>query len=169
MRDLLILIAATAALIGSVPATAQTPDGLTPAVEEVCNPLVDATPGLYGLCVAFCEAHDADLLSELDVPNHNILRNYDNLKSDSDPAMPCLQQEVGGCPCWTADELLTMLPPETNFDANWPHACRNLSSLVLLENVDNGITDRRNFVPPAIQLNTGSNSDATYCEVVNAD
>ncbi len=36
-----------------------TPDTETPATEEICSTLVDATPGLYGLCVAYCEAHDA--------------------------------------------------------------------------------------------------------------
>ena len=34
-------------------APAKTPDGATPAEETVCDDLRDATPGLYGLCVAF--------------------------------------------------------------------------------------------------------------------
>lgn len=40
------------------PAFAQTPDGETPANEGVCDELIGLTPGLYGLCVAFCEAQD---------------------------------------------------------------------------------------------------------------
>ena len=36
-------------------ASAQTPDGETPANEGACDVLLGATPGLYGLCVAFCE------------------------------------------------------------------------------------------------------------------
>ena len=174
MRDRLILIAATFTLICSVPATAQTPDGLTPAVEQDCNVLIGATPGLYGLCVAFCEAHDAGFLwpsgdpAELDVPDQMILENYNTKKTASDPAMPCLEP-VGSpviCPCWSADELLTVFPPETNIDVNMLHACRNISGLALLENVENGLTNTRKFVSPAIQLSTGSNSDATHCEAV---
>ena len=45
-------------LIAHTPSVqAQTPDGETPAVEDVCDPVKDATPGLYGLCIAimfFC-------------------------------------------------------------------------------------------------------------------
>lgn len=169
MRDRLILIAVTFVLIGSVPATAQTPDGLTPAVEEVCDTLIGATPGLYGLCVAYCEAHDADLLPELDVPNRRILENYNKSKTESDPPMPCMQQEVGECPCWTAEELSTVFPPKTNFDANWLHACHNFGDSAILENVDNGLTDDRKFVPPAIQLVTGITTEATYCQVVETE
>ena len=42
------------------PVLAQTPDGDTPAVETVCDSLQEdgITKGLYGLCVAFCEAQD---------------------------------------------------------------------------------------------------------------
>ena len=171
MRDRLILLAATFTLICNVPAIAQTPDGETPAVETDCDILVGATPGLYGLCVAFCEAHDADLLTELDVPNRNILRNYDTLRGDSDPVMPCLEPDAPQvpCPCWSADELLEVLPPETNFDANFAHACDDSPNRAVLESVVNGLTDTRKFKPPAIQLVTGTNSDATYCLVVNMD
>ena len=170
MRDLVILIAATFALMGSVPATAQTPDGETPAVEEVCDTLIGATPGLYGLCVAYCEAHDADLLSEPDVPNRNILRNYNTKKTKFDPPMPCAQiEEVDDCVCWTADELLMVFPPKTNFDVNKPHACENSDNLAVLENLENVDVVTGRAVPPLIQLATGINSDATFCLVVNMD
>ncbi len=43
-------------------AVAQTPDGETPANEGVCDELLIATPGLYGLCVAYCEALECDLV-----------------------------------------------------------------------------------------------------------
>ena len=85
------------------PAVAQTPDGETPASEGVCDVLVDHTPGLYGLCVAYCEAHDADLLSPggdphtLDTPNRKILENYRKRMGAGDPDMPCVQDP---CPCW---------------------------------------------------------------------
>ena len=35
-----------------------TPDGVTPAVEDVCDGLLGAA---FGLCVAYCEANDCDL------------------------------------------------------------------------------------------------------------
>ena len=47
---------------------AQTPDGETPANEGVCDELMFYTPGLYGLCVAFCEAQDCVPDDGLDDP-----------------------------------------------------------------------------------------------------
>jgi len=35
-----------------------TPDGVTPAVEQICSNLRGAS---FGLCVAYCEANDCDL------------------------------------------------------------------------------------------------------------
>ena len=105
MRLLPTLFTVTFILFGGVSATAQTPDGENPANEDVCDSLIGLTPGLYGLCVAYCEAHDAHILSpggdpaELDVPNRKILENYNKKKTESDPAMPCVQP--GPCPCWT--------------------------------------------------------------------
>ena len=105
-------------------AFAQTPDGATPANEGVCDVLqVDGvTKGLYGLCVAFCEAQDfasvsgpmteEDLEKIMDVPNSgNILANYNKKKERAnnvnDPDMPCIKVEEP-CPCWAADELATI-------------------------------------------------------------
>ena len=172
MRELLILIAVTFAIIGSVPASAQTPDGQTPAEETVCDPLIGATPGLYGLCVAYCEAHDADILSpygepaQLDVPNRMILQNYNSKKADFDPPMPCVQQAEGeSCPCWTAGQLLTILPPSMNIDVNFDNACFNdpsQSTLALLENFENG-----RFQSPGIQLSTDLPSFEEFCQITN--
>jgi hypothetical protein len=103
---------------------AQTPDGQTPAEEMVCDPLQadGVSKGLYGLCVAFCEAHDAasvdepmteDQLSDILVlsPNGRILTNYNKKKNKAnnpaDPDMPCVRVEEP-CPCWTADETATI-------------------------------------------------------------
>ena len=166
MRTLLILNALTGAIFGSMPATAQTPDGETPAVETVCDVLIGATPGLYGLCVAYCEAHDADILSpdgdpaELDVPNREILENYNRRKTASDPPMPCVQQET--CPCWTADQVSTVLPPAMNFDVNFPHACLNSATTAALENFENGTG-----VEPGIQLLASNVEGERFCDVNN--
>jgi hypothetical protein len=106
-----------ALLIYALPVAAETPDGQTPAEETVCDPLREdgITKGLYGLCVAFCEAQDlADITVPLtpealealniDAPSGRILENYNKKKQESDPGMPCiLVQEP--CPCFTKQEL----------------------------------------------------------------
>lgn len=149
MKNLILTIVATG-LLGSLaimpPATAKTPDGKTPAEETVCDVLRDATPGLYGLCVAYCEAHDAELISptgkmaELNTPNKRILRNYNRKKKKSDPAMPCLleEQKEEGCPCWTSAQLATAMPPSMNHDHNLENACKLTLSTQVLENFENG-------------------------------
>ena len=94
-----------------------TPDGQTPAEETICDPLKadGVSKGLYGLCVAFCEAHDfADgnitiTEAELDslaakAPSGKILANYNKRKQESDPPMPCIVVEPP-CPCFTAAQL----------------------------------------------------------------
>ncbi len=60
-----------------------TPDGETPAHEGVCDVLIGQTPGLYGLCIAFCEAQDWDMYDPDDpqaaakiTSGLNILKNY---------------------------------------------------------------------------------------------
>ena len=82
------------ALGSGLGALAQTPDGQTPAEETICSPLQDdgVTKGLYGLCVAFCEAQDItneevpiseEELAQLEstTPSGRILANY-NKKRD---------------------------------------------------------------------------------------
>jgi len=98
-------------------AMASTPDGETPAVETVCDPLNadDVTDGLYGLCLAFCGAQDIasedypitdeELATLLDnPPSGSILNTYNTLKKASDPDMPCVVVD-SSCPCWTEQEL----------------------------------------------------------------
>jgi hypothetical protein len=45
-------------LLGS-PASAQTPDSFTPAVEEACTKY-EGEGARHGLCIAYCEAQDCD-------------------------------------------------------------------------------------------------------------
>ena len=85
---------------------AQTPDGATPANEGVCDGLRadGVTKGLYGLCVAFCEAQDMDVWGELtDPPRGRLLELYEKKRGDGDPDMPCIAQNT--CPCWSAEEV----------------------------------------------------------------
>ena len=113
-----------AATLISPMAIAQTNDGATPANEGVCDELRYYTPGLYGLCVAFCEAQDfADVsvpLTEVDLealadgaPSGKILENYNRRRTEADPPMPCIKVEEP-CPCWDAQLLdqATTVGPE---------------------------------------------------------
>ena len=85
-------------------AVAQTPDGETPANEGVCNMLQGGTPGLYGLCVAYCEAQDLDSFDK-EPPNTKILANYRKKMQAGDPDMPCVKVP---CPCWTNEEMASI-------------------------------------------------------------
>jgi hypothetical protein len=89
------------------------PDRETPATEDVCDILKGATPGLYGLCIAFCEAQDCEPDFSLVDPFENcpggsqqVLDNYNRKKTETDPEMPCILQTP--CPCWTEEELATL-------------------------------------------------------------
>jgi len=99
MTAVFILTAGLVLSSGSV--IAQTPDGETPANEGVCDSLIGATPGLYGLCNAYCEAQDLDSF-EKEPPRTKILANYRKKMKAGDPDMPCIQEP---CACWTSEEL----------------------------------------------------------------
>lgn len=99
-------------------------DGLPPSEETVCDVLNadGVTPGLFGLCNAYCEAKDCDEYAEGEEPRScdRLLTNYENRASSSDPAMPCLDQGPV-CPCWTPESERFVnpsmgLPPGGCFD-----------------------------------------------------
>jgi hypothetical protein len=103
------------AVLFCVTAYAKTQDGETPAEESVCDELKWATPGLYGLCVAFCEAQDcepdftlANPLENCKPASRKILEKYRKKMRPGDPNMPCIQEP---CPCWTQEELNLLWPP----------------------------------------------------------
>jgi len=85
-------------------ALAQTPDTQTPANEGICDILIGATPGLYGLCNAYCEAQDLDDFDK-EPPSTKILANYNKKKQAGDPDMPCVHVP---CPCWTDEQLASI-------------------------------------------------------------
>lgn len=86
-------------------ASVQAGDAITPANEGVCDVLQGATPGLFGLCVAYCEAQDLDVINR-EPPSTKILANYDKKKQPGDPDMPCVQPVA--CPCWTPTEAASI-------------------------------------------------------------
>lgn len=101
--------------IFALPTMAQTPDEETPANEGVCDTLIGATPGLYGLCVGFCEAQDCDASisttgevtfdESCKASSPKLLENYNKRVKPGDPAMPCVSAVENGCPCWTEAEI----------------------------------------------------------------
>ncbi len=110
------LLAAGTLFFSLLPILAQgTPDGKTPANEGVCNDLVLATPGLYGLCVAFCEAQDCepnfsamDPFQNCRPSNPKLLKIYNRRKRPNDPPMPCFLPQ---CPCFNEQEVREITPP----------------------------------------------------------
>jgi len=102
-------------LAAGSPALAQTPDGETPFNEGICDHLIGGTPGLYGLCVGFCEAQDCEatidasgnltLGANCKTSSNRLLTNYNKKAQAGDPPMPCINEEQGECPCWTPESL----------------------------------------------------------------
>ncbi len=117
------IILSVAVTILVAPSTlAKKPDRDTAANESVCDVLHEATPGLHGLCVAFCEVQDHPnilaAITEQDIhaledaaPSGRILANYnkkkDRANNPADPDMPCMNPTTvtDPCPCWAEAEL----------------------------------------------------------------
>jgi len=122
----LVLVTGLAGISGSV--MASTPDGETPANETICDGLKadGITKGLYGLCVAYCEAQDLDIAGDKDPPNSKILGNYRKKMNAGDPDMPCV---AAPCPCWTAPEIQAIADSGTAI-------CASTSSIAQIRNAD---------------------------------
>lgn len=88
-------------------------DDLTPAEEEVCDFLQDPvfSPGLFGLCNAYCQARDCDDYGPLEDQPRSCQQLYDNFvikaSGPEDPLEPpCLEPQplVPPCACWPTDD-----------------------------------------------------------------
>lgn len=90
-------------------AIASTPDGVTPANEGVCDALQGLTAGLYGLCVAYCEAQDLDSIDKRP-PSLRILANYQGKMQAGDPDMPCSSPNYT---CFNENELNSIVTTNT--------------------------------------------------------
>lgn len=91
--------------------------GETPAEEGLCDELKDATPGLWGICHAYCEAKDCDLDGSMSCDR--IIASYASLRTVDDPALPCGQPLA--CPCWnnySQEELVALLNDLTGTEAS---------------------------------------------------
>lgn len=156
-----------AGLVVSAPVIAETPDGTTPANEGVCDGLkMNATPALYGLCVAYCEAQDLDI-TDKDPPNTKILQNYRNRMQPGDPDMPCVKVP---CPCWTDAELASI-----SSDGSAAACLKTTTSVQLIDNAPKthfalADTSRSrcayvdlNPVPPKVNFQTITPEEAQAC------
>lgn len=121
-----------ASLVVAAPVIAETPDGTTPANEGVCDGLkTNATPGLYGLCVAYCEAQDLDIVGDKETPNDKILANYNKKKQAGDPEMPCRKVP---CPCW---ENTTLAPITSRAGSGDVLSCVSSATTAQIRNTTN--------------------------------
>ena len=99
-----------------------------PRARGVCDTLQGATPGLYGLCVAYCEAQDLDDYD--DKPSRTrILANYRKKMQAGDQDMPCIQVP---CACVSQEELGSMT-------ADGLVECNRLSGQIRIEDNVTGI------------------------------
>jgi hypothetical protein len=83
----------------------------------ICDVLHGSTTkGLYGLCVAYCEAQDCqptidETTGELTFGKNcgpssaKTLAKYNSRLEPGDTPMPCVNPAVGECPCWTEAEI----------------------------------------------------------------
>lgn len=91
--------------------SAPTPNGETPAVETICDELKGGTPGLFGLCIAACEAQDLDDLVMTEKGSakfDKFVNKYNKLKGVDDPDLPCATVQpvdVGECPLVSQEKL----------------------------------------------------------------
>lgn len=164
----------------SLPVVAATPDGQAPAEETVCDPLKadGVTKGLYGLCVAFCEAQDVtsiaaplteDELNAImaDAPSGIILENYNKKKTESDPGMPCIMAEAP-CPCWSNEELIEIDGQQPSGLPYGFFSCDQSSSetseLIAMREFDNGGTK----LQQAVATMSNQQGDSVYkCGYMN--
>lgn len=158
----------------SVPVQATTPDNQTPANENVCNSVKGGTPGLYGLCVAYCEAQDLDIVGDKETPSNKILAKYRAKMQAGDPDMPCVKVP---CPCWTEADLarITGSGGSLSCGQTTTTALIRNSSPIQLASIDKSLATCRftdtSVLPPvsrrfsAIEPAAG---DSCYAQVVQA-
>ena len=137
-------------------------DGETPGEESVCEVLQDPayTKGLYGLCVAFCEAHDGSAPA-----SQKILDKYEERRQEGDPYMPCLSE--GGCQCFDGETLASIPPaPAGGSYSNFYSGCD-----VLDDSTNSIVSFNTSVLPPgfepfvgsvAVWLNGSDNSKCRY-------
>jgi len=88
MKSIMALVLFSLLFSLGITSHAQTPDGETPAVEEVCDVEVGAA---YGLCTAYCEAMDCDSYEPKasEKACARVKANYEKKTGEVPPCDPC--------------------------------------------------------------------------------
>jgi hypothetical protein len=122
-----------------------------PPQDGVCSELKGGTPGLFGLCVAFCEAQDLGEAGEIDTNESamSLLANYDRKRRAGDPDMPCLAPEAS-CACWDAATLEAALPS--------PDECRVTATKLYARQETAGV---RSYA----EANASNSFFGNYCDI----
>lgn len=100
-------------------AFSQGPGVSAPIDEGICSPLFKESPGLFGLCHAYCEALDCDATQDAANGCLKVLENYNRIMNpETDPAMPCLAAPVE-CPCFTEALVEAIAQKVPTADQTW--------------------------------------------------
>jgi hypothetical protein len=144
----LLLVAAVLLSLAAVSTARPGANAVVTTNQGVCDDLQNATPGLYGLCVSFCEAQDCVPDFSLDDPFQNcqvsspgLLAQYNRRKQADDPSMPCVQ-EGSACPCWSSDELSQLRHPAPQDTAACLNGASNTRWSILGENATGSYATR---------------------------
>lgn len=97
----------------ALPTAAPAAGGSTPARDDTCDNLKGAKPGLYGLCVAMCEAQDCEGIYDPEYDrvtfdpsckpsSEKLFRNFQKLAGNTGVTPSCIRVP---CPCWTESEI----------------------------------------------------------------
>jgi hypothetical protein len=89
-----------------------------PPHDGACADLKGGTPGLFGLCVAFCKAQGLGDAGDIQSNQTamDLLANYERKRGPDDPDMPCIAEPPDepppqvNCSCWSAEDLTAALP-----------------------------------------------------------
>jgi len=126
-------------VVGAAPAMAQTSDGLTPAVETLCDNLEG---NLFGMCNAYCEAMDCHLKDQnaSDVACDKLLTKFMAAIGEVPPCLNCLtvcvadrQVELLKCLVEAGTDLKAQLRCDEAFKGQVRDCVRNCSKGCLKE------------------------------------
>ena len=110
----------------------------------VCDGLIGATPSLYGLCIAFCEAQDcvpdytvADPFGHCTPASARLLDLYNQRKQPTDPPMPCVQVS-SACPCFDAEDVAAIPTPYDQCIVDFSFGGNELTTNIIFNTETNG-------------------------------
>jgi hypothetical protein len=135
--------------------------------ESVCETLRPEEPGLYGLCIAFCEALGGTTTIVVDEPTTypvgaeaRVLEAFDKKAGEDGPEMPCVKYIYGECPYW---------PKHPGFDGNLASMISQMDDITVTEDLESNtnwyifrISGVINGEPDLIELKGSKPENDTY-------